>query len=92
MPMLAKLQKEMPSDVAIVPIAFDNSDKAKDYLQKKSIDVWSLLDEGGTVASLYGAHALPKTILIDRDGIVVRVFLGKLSETELRAAIQAAMK
>jgi peroxiredoxin len=91
MPTFAKLQKEMASQgVAIVPIANDDPSKAEEFLTKKKLDVWSLTDVDRRVSTLYGANALPKTFVLDRNGIVVKAILGKASEADLRAAIRAA--
>lgn len=88
MPALAKLQKELaPEGVSIVPVAFDNPGKAQEFLTKKHIDIWSLMDERGEVASIYGAHVLPKTFLVNRAGVVAKVMTGKLPESELRKAL-----
>lgn len=93
MPTFAKLQKEMASQgVAIVPIANDDPSKAEEFLTKKKLDVWSLTDVDRRVSTLYGANALPKTFILDRNGIVVNAILGKASEAELRTAIGAAQK
>jgi peroxiredoxin len=97
MPMFARLQNELaPQGVVITPIAFDDPAAAKDFLAKKKLNVRSLSDgapkDGGRVSALFGAHVLPKTVVIDRNGIVVKAILGKASESELRAAIQAALK
>jgi peroxiredoxin len=93
MPTFAKLQKEMASHgVAIVPIANDDPSKAEDFLTKKKLDIWSLTDVDRRVSTLYGANALPKTFVLDRNGIVVNAILGKASEAELRTAIGAAQR
>lgn len=94
MAMLTRLQSELATQgVAITPIAFDDPDKAKQFLAKKKLAVRSLIDvqgDGGRVSALYGAHVLPKTIVIDRNGIVVKALIGKASEADLRSAIDAA--
>jgi peroxiredoxin len=93
LPTFAKLQKEMASQgVAIVPIANDDPSKAEDFLTKKKLDLWSLTDVERRVSTLYGANALPKTIVLDRNGIVVNAILGKASESDLRTAIRAAQR
>ena len=90
---LAKLQRELaPHGVEVIPVAFDNPGKAQDFLTKKSIDLWSLTDEDGQVASLYGAHALPKTFVLGRDGTVVKVLIGKVSEEELRQVVDVVRR
>jgi len=93
MPTFTKLQKEMASQgVAIVPIANDDPSKAEEFLTKKKLDVWSLTDVDRRVSTLYGANALPKTFVLDRNGIVLNAILGKASEAELRTAIGAAQR
>jgi peroxiredoxin len=93
LPTFAKLQKEMASQgVAIVPIANDDPSKAEDLLTKKKLDISSLTDIDRRVSTLYGANALPKTIVLGRDGFVVNAILGKASEADVRAAIRAAQR
>ena len=96
MPGFAKLQKELAPGVAVVPVAFDHEAAARDFLAKKRLDVWSLFDDQGDtqgkVAGLYGAHAIPKTFVIDKDGTVVKAITSKTSEADLRKAIQAAVR
>jgi len=91
MPGFAKLQKELaPEGVELVPIANDDPAQARDFLAKKKLDVWSLMDEGHRVSGLYGANALPKTFVLDRNGVVVKAIIGKVSEADLRRAIETA--
>jgi peroxiredoxin len=89
MPLVTRLQSEfVPQGIAIVPIAFDEPAKATAFLEKKCPDLHSLVDPDGKVATLYGAHALPTSFLIARDGQVAQVFLSKLDERVLRDAIR----
>jgi len=44
------------------------------------------------VARSYGASFLPRTFVINREGIVVKAFINKVSEAELRSAIRAAQR
>jgi thiol-disulfide isomerase/thioredoxin len=101
LPTFAKLQKEMAAQesrssllpaVVIVPIANDDPSKAEDLLTKRKLGLWSLTDVDRRVSTLYGANALPKTIVLDPNGIVVKAILGKASEADLRTAIRAAQK
>jgi peroxiredoxin len=90
MPTFTKLQKELSAEgVSVVPIAIDEPAKASDFLKKKNLEAWSLVDRSHKVAASYGALVIPKTFLIDREGRVAKVFTGKCSERELRGAIQA---
>ena len=89
MPLLARLQSELASrSISVVPVAFDSAAKARAFLAKNPAGIWSAVDESGQVAALYGAHALPKTFVINRDGVVTNVILGKLQEAEVRSAIR----
>jgi peroxiredoxin len=93
MPGFARLQKELaPEGVDVVPVAFDDPEKARDFLTHKKLDVMSVVDKGGAVSRLYGANFLPRTVVIDREGIVAKVFLRKTSEGDLREAVQAARR
>ena len=96
MPGLSKLQKELAPGVAVIPVAFDHESVARDFLAKQHLDVFSLFDDQGEtqgkVAGLYGAHAIPKTFVIDKDGIVAKAFTSKKSEADLRKAVQAAVR
>jgi peroxiredoxin len=94
MPGFAKLQKELSPGVAVIPVAFDHEAAAREFLVKKHLEMSSLFDDQGEsqgkVAGLYGAHAIPKTFVIDKNGVVVKAFTSKTSEAELRRAIEAA--
>jgi len=91
MPTFAKLQKELAKEgVFVVPVANDDPIKAREFLAKKKLEVLSLVDSGGAVCRQFGANALPKTFVLDRDGVVVKAVIGKASEADLRQAIQTA--
>ena len=93
MPTFTNLQKELsPKDVMVIPVAVDEPAKASSFLKKKNLEVWSLVDRSHKVTLSYGASVIPKTFLIDRDGKVAKVFIGKCSEAELRNAIQAILQ
>jgi peroxiredoxin len=90
LPMLERLQKELaPQGVSIIPIAVDSLANARSLAQKKAPTMMSLVDSRTTIATKYGAHALPKTFLIDRNGVVRQVIFEKLSEAKLRSAIDS---
>src|SRR5579883_1276002 len=83
MPTFAKLQKELSAEgVAVVPVAVDEPGKASEFLTKKNLEVSSLVDRSHKVAAAYGALVIPKTFLIDGEGKVAKVFIGKCSEKE----------
>jgi cytochrome c biogenesis protein CcmG, thiol:disulfide interchange protein DsbE len=91
MPTLARLQKEMATEmVDVVLVAMDNPTKAQRFLKKAHLDARCLVDENGTLAKIYGVRSIPRAFVIDRDGMVRHVLFGGRSETALRKAIDAA--
>jgi hypothetical protein len=53
-----------------------------------------LLDTDGVVGDAYKAEAIPETVVIGKDGIVRKVFIGSGPDApaQIRAAVAAAMK
>ena len=52
------------------------------------------LDQDGAVERDYGVNALPTTVLVGRDGVIRKVFVGfspQETEAELSSAIEAAL-
>jgi len=91
MPAFAELQKEWTgSGIDLIPVAFDEPAKARKFLESKRLDLRSLVDDGGKVAALYGAHYLPRAFVIGRDGGVAKVLIGKQMESDLRKALHDA--
>jgi len=92
MPMLAALQREFAaSGVEVLPVAFDDPAKVQVFLQKKKLSFHSLVDRSGTVAGVYGAHAIPKAFLIGAGGVIQTVVFGRQRETDFRRLIGTAL-
>lgn len=67
-------------------IAIDSQEDATvvhSFLRRGGYQVPVVLDTRGAVSELYGIKALPTTFFIDRDGVVVAVRTGVLSESDL---------
>lgn len=90
-PALVRMQKEFPAEaVTVAAIAVDNPAKARSFLEKKKLSLWSLVDANHAMIGRYGANYLPRSFVIGSDGTVLKTFLNKLNEDELRAAIESA--
>ena len=66
-----------------------------DFVKETHLSVPILLDSAGKAAAQYGATSIPETVVIDRDGKVVKVFIGfdpESSPKELQKAVEKAMK
>ena len=62
-------------------------------MHSKNLAVPVLLDGDTKVGNRYGANAIPETVVIGRDGVITKVFIGAGpdTETQLRAAVQSAL-
>jgi cytochrome c biogenesis protein CcmG/thiol:disulfide interchange protein DsbE len=91
MPLLERLQKEY-SDV-MVQMAInlqEPKDVVRDYVLAQGIHALVLLDESGSVGEAYGADAIPRQVVIDKEGVVRYIqtgFSARMS-SQLRAEIQ----
>jgi len=63
------------------------------FMKSKNLSVPVLLDGDTKVGNKYDAHAIPMTVVVGKDGVVRKVFVGAGPDTEsrLRDAIQGAM-
>ena len=64
--------------------------KVRDYLAKQKLDLPVLMDRSGSVGVTYRASAIPLTVVVGRDGNVVRVLVGLHDEEDLRDVLREA--
>ena len=62
------------------------------FIVSKKLTLPVLLDSSGSTAKSYLANAIPETVIIGKDGIVKKVFVGFGGDEPVRAAIDAEMK
>ena len=62
------------------------------FVEKTKLGIPVLLDTDGKVGEAYSAQAIPQTVVIGKDGKVVKVFIGGGHDEELSAAIADALK
>jgi len=72
MPVLNQIKKEYEGKVRFVSITFNSADQVKKVLQDYPFDFYHLV-EGKELIDQIGITAYPKTIVIDRNGIVRQV-------------------
>lgn len=84
MPSLNQLYKEMKSSgLEVVAVSTDTSPKkVKKYIANKNFDFTVVMDERESVFRKYGVFSLPTTFLIDREGIIVDIFIGEYNWTD----------
>jgi thiol-disulfide isomerase/thioredoxin len=92
MPVVAKLEKETAGKGVkffAVNLHEELAD-VREYVQAQKIEVPVLLDTDGAVGIAYGARSIPLTVVVGRDGKVVRTLVGVHPEDDLRDALRDA--
>ena len=79
-------------DVQFYAIAYkDATSKARAFVDEFGITFPSSADTGNRIARAYGVTGVPETFVIDRQGLLVRHFLGSVSSGELAQALEEAL-
>src|SRR5205814_6654602 len=68
----------------------ETDNRVRDYLAKQKLDLPVLMDRSGNVGTLYRASAIPLTVVVGRDGSVVRIMVGLHDEQDLRDVLHEA--
>jgi peroxiredoxin len=78
MPMVEAAVSEFPADqVRLVAVNLSEQPRQiQAMLEAHMLDVTVALDVDGVVAERYEASAIPQTVIIDREGKIVRLFVG----------------
>lgn len=86
-PILSKLAREI-TGVSFLGVAHqDKLEAARGFVQEHDLPFPTLFDLGGEVARGVGSYGMPTTAFFDRDGRLVGLHVGPLSEDELRDRI-----
>ncbi len=77
MPSLVQLQKQMGDKVTILAVSEDADDGAyKQFIRDHNIDLLTVRDTQRKTNEVYGTFKFPETFIIDRNGKIVRKFIG----------------
>ncbi len=95
MPQVDKVAREFADQgVKLVAVNLaETPDQVRAALAQLQLDMPVALDRQGRVAEQYGASAIPQTVIISRDGVVQRLFVGAGNhfDEQLRAALRAVL-
>ena len=76
MPSLVQLQKQLGDKVTILAVSEDDDDSAyKQFVKDHNVDLLTVRDIKHS-NELYGTFKFPETFVIDKDGKIVRKFIG----------------
>ncbi len=92
LPTIEKLRKEFAGAVHVLTVDDEEGENLRAFLEKNRYGFEVLRDADLRVHGIYGARAIPKTIIVDRDGIVRERLRGPHSEAAIRKAIELALK
>jgi cytochrome c biogenesis protein CcmG, thiol:disulfide interchange protein DsbE len=77
MPSLVQLQKQMGDKVTILAVSEDADDGAyKQFVRDHGVDLLTVRDTERKTNEVYGTFKFPETFIIDRNGKIVRKFIG----------------
>ncbi len=73
-------------------IAYKDADsKAQAFLDEFAVSYPSTVDTSNRVAREYGVTGVPETFVVDREGLLVRHFLGPITQVQLAQEIERAL-
>jgi cytochrome c biogenesis protein CcmG, thiol:disulfide interchange protein DsbE len=82
MPSLIELQKELGNKVTILAVSEDPDDNAyKQFVRDHNVELLTVRDVHMNTNEVYGTFKFPETYVIDRDGKIVRKFIGPINWT-----------
>ncbi len=92
MPQVDRAARAFAGDgVQLVAVNLEEAPKQiKSMLERHKLELTVALDRDGAVAGKYQANAIPQTVIIDKDGVVSRVFIG--GSAQLEDQIRDALK
>ena len=80
-------------DVQFFGIAYkDAHSKAQTFLDEFGVTYPSAVDPGNRTARTYGVTGVPETFVIGRDGVLIRHFLGPITQAQLSSEIDKALE
>ncbi|RME28070.1 MAG: thiol:disulfide interchange protein [Deltaproteobacteria bacterium] len=82
----------IPKGVVFLGVLYnDEPAKGRGFLARYGKNYPTLLDPGGRVAIDYGVAGVPETYVIDREGMIVRKFVGPVTPDEFLAVLEAVL-
>ena len=88
----AAYRKWRDQGVEFVGVAiWDSEDQVRGFLDRNSIEYPNGLDSRGTVAIDYGVRGIPEKLFLDRQGRVVRKFVGPVDGARLDSVLRGLL-
>lgn len=71
---------------------WDNEPDAKNFLRQYGVTYANGMDDKGQITIDYGVSGVPETYFIDRDGQLVRKYIGPMSDFQLTSYLEEMLK
>lgn len=92
LPIVAKAHRDYASKGLVVYAVNERESESqvRKYLEQQKIDIPVLMDLSGSVGTLYRASSIPLSVIVGRDGNVLRVMLGLHDADDLEEVLKEA--
>jgi len=89
-PMFIEVYEELKDeDFVILAVSIgEGKEKVSGFVSEKGMTFPVLLDSSKDVARRYLVRAIPTSVVVDRDGVVQRIVIGMMHESQLRAELK----
>ena len=78
MPALVQMQKQLGDKALVLAVSVDSDENAyKQFIRDHNIDLLTVRDGKQVSNGLYGTFKFPETYIIDKNGRIVRKFIGE---------------
>jgi len=82
MPSLVELQKQLGDRATVLAVSLDSDDNAyRQFVRDHNVDLLTVRDPKQISNTLYGTFKFPETYIIDRNGKILRKFVGAVDWT-----------
>lgn len=94
LPVLSDAQDRLgPDGLQVIGINLrDRAEVALTALEQDDIDLPSILDQDGTISVHWGVRGVPTTFLVDREGMVLEVTHGQVTEDWIEDVVAPAVR
>jgi len=91
LPVIEKLSADFADKVLFYGVNDEDPGTVKDFIKKNQYHMTVLVDNNKEVHRRYGVSAIPTLLIIDKQGIIRKLFVGSRDEATLRKAVQSVV-
>ena len=92
-PVLSQVYREYEGRVAFVGIGlWDDANELRKFDETFSVAYTTVHDDVGTVAVDFGVTGIPEKFFLDREGQIVRKFVGPMAAADLRGILDSLLR